>query len=86
MKGTKSPGKLGCKRPGNKHNPQMKRWLVRKEESAEQREQDRILVVQELGSRRKAAKSFCRMNAARANKEKEEREMLANTSLKDLIQ
>jgi hypothetical protein len=68
-----------------RYTPTVIRWAKRKaEESAEALEQ-RIQGITDAGGRKKFAVSFTRMKAAQALAWRKEREMLATTSLKDLV-
>jgi hypothetical protein len=81
---TKSPGKRNH-RKGHCHTPTVKRWAKRKREEALERLEDRIQVNQEFKGRTGAAIAYQRMKEIQAIKKKQEREMLATTSLKDII-
>jgi hypothetical protein len=83
-RGKKPPSARGHRYPTSSKKT-IHRWAERKIQETGDRNEARIDMIAELGSRQKCVSQFGHLAKLKREAAKKEREMLAKTSLKDLI-
>jgi hypothetical protein len=81
----KAPGAYAERKNGFWHREQTRRWVARKKNAQAIREEDRIDLCQQLGGARNVSYRLSLLRKLRTETARKEKELLATTSLGDLI-